>query len=162
MVLSDAERVILLNQYSILNTLNTTDEYDIHIEIIKNGFTELYSNIFNISDEVDSFIQSEVFNILNMYRQITYTLGDNIEESYKFNGFDTHEEGGIHGWFADFLINTTGRYTELKYGKDTINCINEVSILHQYRGMLNVWWNLPNQVKLTPEQVSQIFNYLEE
>jgi uncharacterized protein len=156
--LSAGDRLLLMNQFKILQFLNRdrTEEYDNYIYILANGYQIYYEEILGgLEDEVgekDKKVQL-VLNILSMYRMI---------EDYKtrhpedvditnhhygvFQGFDGNNEG-FHYSFARFVIYKLGRFDEqLRYG-DQRELNSHSPMVQQYEKMINKWQGLSNHNK---------------
>lgn len=160
MQLTKVERLILFNQYQILEKLDPA-EYGKHCkemcEILENGYTLDYQDLFaNIYDEVSQEICREVRDVLDMYRALkkAYTKlpeGTVTAADVAFHGFDGNEESK-HFAYATFLIETQGKWEESQ--GDPIN--SHWPMLGRYRRMLESWKESPNKWDLTVEDVKRI------
>src|SRR5579883_1589738 len=104
MTLSKVERLILANQFRILEKLDPGGEagsFQQALEILEHGYTLDYEALVShFHDEVPEQTCSEVIDILNLYRALTKALRELPEGSLNqneatFKGFDGNEEG-IH------------------------------------------------------------------
>ena len=166
MDLSKNERLILINQYRILEALYP-DEADYYRErrvAFERGYSHDYGEAFDILYEEMSVEEcDEVIDILNMYRVITFSLSGidnaNLRESdrLKFIGFDGNEESSQFG-YAQWYINERGRFEELKYGKEQAYLNSHHPTLALYRAMLEEWKKSANKLKLTEADLSRLAN----
>lgn len=138
MELSKKDRLILINQYLILDKLYPDNGYDKLMRILENGYKKEYYRL-------DDFVYPEmceedckfVYDVLEMYRSIHFS---NIDSKYeiqdtKFPGFDGNASDG-YLQYATFLIDDDDRYQEQKRigGYNSHYTIN-----NQYRNMLAKW-----------------------
>ena len=143
--LTNAERLMLINQYKILAKLNegTSDEdyYNKRVEILERGYEWYYSNFIH-SAPLRKEVSDETMDILNMFRQ----LGAYVEQlteperetldvkKLSFRGFDGNNDP--HFGFTKFIIEKDDKYPEYK---GTYLNSHTSSTLPQYRGMLAVY-----------------------
>lgn len=163
--LSKLERLVLANQYRILERLypEEADYYEANRKAIESGFELHYEDCFSAlsEDELTSKECEEVLDILSMYRAITFSNRDNkVEESYvKFRGFDLNDEyEGKRVMYARYFINDLDRFTELKYGNSYADCNSHTLTMEKYRRMLSVWESMDDQNNLDKEEILKIVN----
>ena len=164
MNLTNRDRLILANQYTILIALTDDDAvkktYSDSLEIIKFGFESEYVNLV---PEIDRKVLTEkageeVRNILEMFYQIQNSLEDLGEIDFEkskvtFSGFDADHESSQFS-YAEYLIKTRPIYQKLT---------NEVSDSHFpmltiYRRMLDEWKRSDNKYQLTKDDIVRIAN----
>ena len=98
MELSESERLILSNQYKILEELypDEANIYRRHGKIVEEGYTLNYEEICtHIYDELSNKECREVLDILDMHsalRQSAQALTDEPSISISFHGFDGNNE----------------------------------------------------------------------
>jgi uncharacterized protein YfbU (UPF0304 family) len=146
-ILSNYERQVLANQFCILSKLHENDEsdyltknYKMKQDIISNGYTGEYHEIFDVSkEEISPEICNETSEILNMYRRINYSIEtlseeekENLDlERISFEGFDANNDS--HYGYLNFMIENLDKWQEYK-GK-YINS-HSIASLRKYRSML--------------------------
>lgn len=112
--LSVVERQILANQFRILSKMeNDPQAYETKIEILENGLTEKYFEIFDLNtEEIPLEICEETTQILHMFRRINTAIEglSHIEKTeleldkLHFEGFDAKRDPHYH--YMQYLINT--------------------------------------------------------
>lgn len=159
--LSKAERLILINQYRILEKLYPSEVEDLKLtrEALESGYTIEYPDI---EDEVPEEIAREVLDVLDMYRAITFGLrklpdDDELRKHFsaKFRGFDGNEEGPRYG-YAHYLVERRGDWPELKGSGD--GCNSHSNTLYRYRPMLRAWEQCASKYEPTREDLVAIFD----
>jgi uncharacterized protein len=140
--LSIVERQILANQFRILSKItDNDDDYETKIEILENGYTEQYYEIFEVdTEEIPIEICEETSQILNMYRRINaavkkLSLEEKNEldlEKIKFEGFDANNDPHYH--YMTFLVEKMNLWRE--YRSEYLNAHSRFPIL-KYRKMLD-------------------------
>lgn len=139
--LTIVERQILANQFKILSKItDQNEEYEVKIEILENGYTEQYYEIFEVdTEEIPVEICEETSQILNMFRRINNALDTLSEEEkedldlkkLKFEGFDAHND--THYYYMNFMVKKMHLWRE--YKSENLNSQSSFSIL-KYRKML--------------------------
>lgn len=161
MQLTNFERLVLLNQFRMLEKLDSDGgDYREEIKILENGYVNDYYVIFeHLSDELPEAVSKEVYDILQMHRSLLTSynnLGDKTginQKDVMFNGFDANSEGK-HYSYARFLILDCDRYNEFK----NQNLNSHYSILEKYRKMLVKWSNYDRYASLDRNQIEEIIN----
>ncbi|MBM7644067.1 uncharacterized protein YfbU (UPF0304 family) [Scopulibacillus daqui] len=158
MELSKVERLILFNQFSILEQLNAKDApYSYYKEILEHGYTYNYDELVEfLLDDVPREVCDEVWDILQMHRSIIHSY-NNLEskDDIKFKGFDGNEETE-HMTYARFIIENMNRFEEQKLADYNTH----FPTLNRYRRMLSEWRKISERYNshLTVEQIKQIIN----
>ena len=81
--MTKTERLILINQYEILNKLNNNHSYNFDIEILRGGYVGLYNELSSMDEkETPKEVYFEVQNILSMFRTINYSV-EKLSDSEK-------------------------------------------------------------------------------
>ncbi|HAQ2670882.1 TPA: YfbU family protein, partial [Enterococcus faecium] len=121
-------RLTLINQFEILKALNPNEEkyYAEKIEILTEGYEYHYSEIFeNISDPLPEEDSRFVLDILNMYRDITFSKNklkdiNSIDNYYiQFKGFDFNSSTEFKlALYAQFFIEKLNRFQEIVEDSD--------------------------------------------
>lgn len=143
--LSIVERQILANQFKILSKLGgegvDTEDYQTKIEILENGYTEQYYEIFDVdTEEIPIEICEETSQILNMYRRINTAIGELTAderaefdlEKIKFEGFDANNDPHYH--YMIFMVDRMKIWRE--YRGEYVNSHSPFT-LPKYQKMLD-------------------------
>lgn len=140
--LSLKERLILQNQYLILEKLYPAGGYAEKRAIVENGYTYHYYDLFNsISDKELSIDDCKfVLDVLEMYRGIIFSnrkLKDSALPNVYFPGFDGNNETELMAYARFFMIDLD-RYDEIKEGSG--GDFNSHSQMRpKYERMLDKW-----------------------
>lgn len=158
MKLTSAERLILYNQFRILqHVVDDIEARDCEqaCEILQSGYTLEYPSLIQMNEELPEELACEVKNILDMHRALRNSVQGSSETTtdVSFKGFDGNEEGAHHN-YALFLIETQGRWTESKI--PDLN--SHWPLLPRYRAMLAVWQGVADKWKLTAEDLRRILD----
>lgn len=144
MRLSPTERLILINQYEILNRLSQGSPYDDYIKVLRSGFElEIEDRLFTGIDEVGFSRQAclEVMNILAMFDHLITSFEkladkqDLRESDVKFRGFDSHSDEEVGYWqYALHLVENQKRF--LTKASDLKGFF---PMLSKYREAIELW-----------------------
>lgn len=126
MIISDTERVILLNQYKILEKLDSDnkEEYQNLQEVLENGYELEYRYKFSyildskMSESDCEFVQNILYlydMLNNSYEQLEDKTDIDLKD-LKFKGFDGNNESQYMGYLK-YLVEVDGKYTYL-FDKD--------------------------------------------
>lgn len=159
MELTDAERLILFNQYEILKHLDPTQkgEYGIAQEVLTRGYPTSYAGAMEwaLWEPTPKEVCEEVVDILNMYRALEGARHDGVPAPAngwdRFQGFDGNEEPQHHG-FVVFLVERLGRFEESK--RPSLNSHHPT--LDTYNAMLAEWRRRSGRFELSEEDVRAI------
>jgi uncharacterized protein YfbU (UPF0304 family) len=161
MTLGRTERLLLYNQYTILQVVDpeNRDHYSLLATIISEGYELEYERLWH---SIDKPMPSErcraVLDILQMYRAIndSYSrLSDKseIDEArVRFQGFDGNNEAEELA-YARFTVNRVGRYEEFK---EAVNN-SHAPLMHWYNDRLTRWKASADPYNLTREDIVRIF-----
>lgn len=145
MNLSKKERLLLVNQYKILSSLekNNSSHYNELIEILENGYSIFYSMVDEwMSEDMPTEEGKFVLDILDFYRAV-----DNLKRTTKnktledhplsfFRGFDGNNEGEYMS-FARFLLQKQGKFSEQEqYLRRNDNMNSHMPMAPRYREIL--------------------------
>lgn len=165
--LSIVERQILANQFKILSKIgNDGEDYETKIEILENGYTEQYYEIFEVdTEEIPIEICEETSQILNMYRRINNAIEKMTEEEkkacdldiIKFEGFDANNDP--HYQYMTFMVERMKLWRE--YKGEYINSHSSFPLL-KYQKMLDYQnYLLDNdQYHMTTEDLENLIDVL--
>ena len=163
MSFTEAERVILINQYTILAALDPSkkDDCDLQIEILTSGYEHLY---YKITQVLDPEVMSEqdgnfVDDVLFMYRVIDTYLrkfpdDEEIQQHTlaRFVGFDGNKESRFCS-LAKFKILKLGEYSEqLPRESETDGFNTHWSVIPQYQAMLTEFNSIKDAKGLDHQQ----------
>lgn len=160
MSLSYSERLILANQYAILENLDVGNAL-LHRsarEIVERGYEYLYDTL-NPSVEaevVPTAIGQEVYDILDMFRAIERSMIDigrtPSELEANFEGFDPNN-ARAHFHFCEFVRRSLDYWQDLDKYPDTSH---DASSLMRYRAMLLRWKSLGAPSALSEAQIAEL------
>lgn len=161
------ERVLLINQYRILASLNKDEEehYSELIAILENGYEIFYSMVDEwISDDMPEEEGRFVLEILDLYRIIEDTKRSSkdsrlIEHAFSiFRGFDGNNESEYMS-FARFLINQQGKFSEQQdYLRKNDNLNSHMPLVPIYKAMLRKWEEINNRMPLSVDEAISILD----
>jgi uncharacterized protein YfbU (UPF0304 family) len=149
MKLSKKDRLMLINQYRILEELdnNNSRHYANYIEILEHGYEIFYSDMIEwVFDEMPEAEGLLVLDVLSIYREIENYKRENPDDDEiinhtwgYFEGFDGNNEPAYHN-FTLFLIDKYDRFTEQNEYRNLTDSFNSHSPrLDKYRGMIDKW-----------------------
>lgn len=161
MELSRKERLILYNQYRILENVDAEnkDAYRAAQEVLAQGFAYHYSGLAEDIEEDTLSAEEcrEVLDILSMFRALKFSghaPADVHPEDMEFSGFDVNEETKQYV-YANFYMGVWNKFPELHDAQG--GCPNSHrNTLPEYRKMLAEWQASENKHKLTEDDVRRI------
>lgn len=164
MKIEEKDRLILVNQYKILASLNKDDEkhYQEKIEILENGYEKLYQSLFvNFSEKTLSIDEcSFVMNVLEMYGTGITLSFNNLKnktltsDDIRFPGFNTNEEFKYYSFALYWLETLDNRYGEIK----EISNGNYKGIgnnMKKYEKMIDKWKSF-KKYSLSEDQIKEL------
>ena len=165
MKLTDIERLILINQFSIRKAVEKNDDYDHLIKILTDGYELFYGDLVSHLSAVPEDECRFVLDVLDMYRAIDDYKRANPKDMEvaelpwsSFPGFDGNNEAHLLG-FAQFLIEDQEKFQEQRERKHETDGFNShMPTVDIYRRMLAIWQGFGGRFKLTREQVVAILN----
>ena len=163
MQLSLKDRLILSNQFKILQLLDPKNkqDYEESIAIVEKGFQQDYDRLVEwMYEELPEHISKEVYSILELYRTITFAYERLTSEEQaripsdklKFRGFDGNNEVQ-HRSYCLFLLKDRDLYKELHHNTDYNT---HHPILGKYRMMLEQWNSIGEKRELNVQEIEQI------
>lgn len=164
--LTTTERVILANQYRLLEVLDPSSapDYRARRAVVEEGFESEYDETLRglvIKDPVPSTVCEEVVGILGMFRAL-YSSYQRLSDADKrgvdadrvrFQGFDGNEETREFR-YARFMIQD-GRWAEFK-PEDNDGYNSHYPVLPRYRRMRDAWKKLGEPQNLDREAILTI------
>lgn len=165
MEMTNAQRLILSNQYKLMSQLDpeNASQYQRLQTIVERGY-ELQMCELNKEFGCLSETQCrEVIDSMEMYHamQESYNLLKDTESQdvdprrLIFLGFDLATEAALVN-YVRFLVNSEGLYPQFDKGDHHFN--SQVPMQDKYRRMLSTWRNCPRQYHLSASELRQIFN----
>lgn len=158
MKLNDKDRLILYNQYRILEKLYPDDKEDAirNQNILLFGYEMLYDSLINLKN-TSKEVCNEVYRILTMYQSLfdSYlNLKDNKgidKKEVTFKGFNCIEESKYY-FFTIFVIKEEKRYREFK----DVELKSNSARLGTYKIMLENWQKTNQGYNLTKAEIIEI------
>ncbi|MBY6197425.1 YfbU family protein [Vibrio hangzhouensis] len=165
MEMTNAQRLILSNQYYLMSQMNPENaaKYRRLQTIVERGY-ELQMRELN--KEFGCLIEDEcreVIDIMEMYhamqesnKMLSEDERKNVDQRrLEFLGFDIATEAQLVN-YVRFLVDSEGLYPQFDKGDHHFN--SHVPMLDKYRRMLTTWRNCPRQYHLSSAEFTQIFN----
>jgi len=162
MELTDAERLILSNQYQLLAKLEDDDHYALMAETLRRGYKWLYDEYLeqslwpNVDDDKAEF----VVDVLDIYSAMKSSYGELEDKSgieareVEFPGFDGNNEADLMG-FANFLLKH-GRFDDVLNKGGNNSHMPTVEI---YGRMLQAWRDMGEPTyPYSKEQIRQLLD----
>ncbi|MDG0843149.1 YfbU family protein [Staphylococcus equorum] len=123
--MSDQERLSLLNQFKILKTLNSDEDYSVEVKVLEEGLEAFYDDILfdGLNDAIDESKQEFVSKVLRLYRDAIFSYEklndaekeDTIKNKIQFYGFDLNDVEQIdYMKVAEFYLYSLDRYKEIR------------------------------------------------
>ncbi|HDR4898605.1 TPA: YfbU family protein [Bacillus cereus] len=166
MKLTKAERLILSNQYKILEKLYPEEQkfYEVDRKAIEEGYELHYEEIGgHIYDGLTPKECREVLDILSMYRSIVFSTNNLSEEEQKevkskhtiyFEGFDANDEYEVKLlMYARYFIVDKERFHEFKESEEYPYFNSHTPMLQKYRRMLDKYNKLERKHKLLKNDI---------
>ncbi len=165
MEMTNAQRLILSNQYFLMSQLNPDDseKYQRLQNIVERGYELQMRDIMKDFGCIKEDVCREIIDIMEMYHamQESYNmLAENAKPDVDkrrltFLGFDIATESHlVH--YVRFLIDSEGLYCQFDKADHHFN--SQTPMLEKYRRMLVCWRKCPRQYHLSPSEFRQIFN----
>jgi uncharacterized protein YfbU (UPF0304 family) len=163
MDLSKKDRLLLINQYRILASLEKDDasHYNELIKILENGYSIFYSMVDEwISEDMPEEEGRFVLNVLDLYRAIEdvkrKSKSEELDDHHYsfFMGFDGNNETEYMA-FSRFLVQEQGKFREQeRYFRKNDNMNSHMPMIPKYRRMLDESgkydiWNMDVQEALS-------------
>ena len=154
---TDAERLILANQYEILGKLNN-DQANLNLaENLRDGHEWIYKGKISISPIFSEADSDFVVSILELYEIIQDSFDDLSDKGsltldrVKFPGFDGNNEGEYMRFFSALVEN--GNFAHIKANKNS-----HMQKKSTYENMLSKWVSLGKKRLLSLDDIEAIFN----
>lgn len=163
MILDLKDRLMLANQMRIMEALYPDDarHYATHRKALESGFSLNYEWLLrDFSDEMSVGECKEVWDILEMYRAITFSIERHGADPYaipgsKFPGFDGNLESQLLAYVTYILVDLE-RYEELRGNSILPRYDSHSPMILKYRAMLDRWRMANSESLLSLEQIRHI------
>ncbi|MFB9216944.1 YfbU family protein [Vibrio sinaloensis] len=165
MEMTNAQRLILSNQYFLMSQLNPENaaKYQRLQTIVERGYELQMSELnkdFGCLNEAEC---REIIDIMEMYHAMQESNKMLSEEERKdvdqrrltFLGFDIATEAQLVN-YVRFLTESEGLYPQFDKADHHFNA--QMPMQEKYRRMLSTWRNCPRQYHLCANELKQIFN----
>lgn len=158
MKLNDKDRLILYNQYRILEKLYPDDKEDAirNQNILLFGYELFYDNLINLKN-ISKEVCNEVYRILTMYQSLFNSylnLKDKKgidKQEVTFKGFNCIKESKYY-FFSIFVIKEEKRYKEFK----DVELKSNSAKLDTYKIILENWQKTNQDYNLTRTEIIEI------
>ena len=168
MEIEKKDRLILINQYTILQFLDpdSRNSYEEKVEILRDGYKIFYSDLdISLDDDMPEEKSEFVLSTLSVYRMIEYYKNKHQDDAEicdhplaTFRGFDGNNESEYLG-FTRFLINQQEKFEEQKkYERETDGFNSHIPMVSAYARMVNKWRALGCGYEIPKDVVLEILN----
>lgn len=172
MELSKKDRLILVNQYRILQKLSKEGyeiaDYESKITALLNGYTLHYEDLFDEFSEKELSVEESryVLDVLELYRAIIFSYtrlcGENLvkkltDKDVAFPGFDGNDESEYLS-YARYFIEDLGRYDEIKQYAAECDLNSHMNTTNRYKAMLSIIANIEPRYRycMSEEQIIKL------
>lgn len=172
MELSKKDRLILVNQYRILQKLSKEgyeiEDYETKINALLNGYILHYEDLFDEFSETELSVEESryVLDVLELYRAIIFSYnrlcGENLitkltDKDIAFPGFDGNDECQYLS-YARYFIEDLGRYDEIKQYCAERDLNSHMNTTARYKNMLADFSNIENRYRycMSEEQILKL------
>lgn len=158
------ERLILLNQYRILQKLDPDDKTWAELEkVLSSGYAGEYGRMLDGIDphEMSSEQCAWVRHVLDMFRALHVPELKLNKDDIRFPGFDGNEEGEQYSYMLH--LRETRRWPESLHPDDpSYNLNTHTPVSDVYNEMLEIWDAQPEPFTLNPEVAKQLVGILDK
>lgn len=162
MEMTNAQRLILSNQYKMMTMLDPTnaERYRRLQTIIERGYGLQMRELDREFGELTEETCRTIIDIMEMYHALHVSdqpqrYASHRRTSRHLPGFDAATEARYLG-YVRFMVNIEGRYTHFDAGTHGFNA--QTPMWEKYQRMLNVWHACPRQYHLSANEINQIIN----
>lgn len=163
MEMTNAQRLILSNQYKIMSMLepDNAERYRRQQTIIERGYGLQMCELDREFGELSEAVCRSIIDVMELHHalHVSWTnLKDPAvieERRLAFLGFDAATEARYLG-YVRFMVNIEGRYTHFDSGIHGFNA--QTPMWEKYQRMLTVWHTCPRQYHLSANEIAQIIN----
>lgn len=165
MEMTNAQRLILSNQYTLMSQLDPENaaKYQRLQTIVERGYELQMCELNKEFGCISEAHCREVIDIMEMYHAMQESFNMLEEHERKdvdarrlnFLGYDNASESQLVN-YVRFLTNSEGLYPQFDKGDHHFN--SQTPMQEKYRRMLTTWRNCPRQYHLSASELRQIFN----
>ncbi|GAD79297.1 YfbU family protein [Vibrio ezurae] len=165
MEMTNAQRLILSNQYYLMSKLSpeNQDKYERLQTIVERGYGLQMRELDKDFGSISETECREVIDIMEMYHAMQESFNvlqaseqANVDKRrLMFLGFDIATEASLVN-YVRFLTESEGLYPQFDKANHHFN--SQMPMLDKYRRMLTTWRNCPRQYHLCATEITQIFN----
>ncbi|PSU32272.1 YfbU family protein [Photobacterium lutimaris] len=165
MEMTNAQRLILSNQYYLMSKLTPENEtkYRRLQTIVERGYGLQMRELDKEFGDLPEDNCREIIDFMEMHHamQESYKMlsGDNQNQvdqrRLQFLGFDAASEAQ-HVHYVRFLTEEEGLYPQFDKTEHMFN--SQVPMLEKYQRMLRTWRNCPRQYHLSVSEIQQVLN----
>ncbi|WP_394144285.1 YfbU family protein [Vibrio atypicus] len=165
MEMTNAQRLILSNQYSLMSQMDPENaaKYKRLQTIVERGYELQMSELNKDFGRLSEAECREVIDTMEMYHAMQESNKMLSEEERKdvdqrrliFLGFDAASEAQLVN-YVRFLTDSEGLYSQFEKAEHNFN--SQMPMQEKYRRMLTTWRNCPRQYHLCANELKQIFN----
>ncbi|MBD1577898.1 MULTISPECIES: YfbU family protein [Vibrio] len=165
MEMTNAQRLILSNQYSIMEQLEpaNAEKYKRLQTIVERGYELQMRELIKHFGCIEESQCREIIDIMEMYHALQESnnmLADTDkaqvdQRRLQFLGFDIATEHQAVN-YVRFLVDSEGLYPQFDKADHYFNA--QMPMTEKYRRMVITWRNCPRQYHLSATELTQIFN----
>lgn len=159
--LTDTERLILANQYTILHALQPNEGHDALARQLRDGHAWLYKASFDhLSPVMPDADARFVVDIVDLYSTLKFSFneledkGGIVERQVQFPGFDGNNETELMSFAG--ALSAAGKFGEVLGEPHTLNSHYEAA--PGYRRMLGRWAELDKPRTMNADQILDVLN----
>lgn len=163
MEMTNAQRLILSNQYKMMTMLDpdNAERYHRLQTVIERGFGLQMRELDREFGELSETTCRTIIDIMEMYHALQVSYGNMNDPQaidgrrVQFLGFDAATEARYLS-YVRFMVNTEGRYTHFDSGTHGFN--SQTPMWDKYVRMLGIWRACPRQYHLSAVEINQVIN----
>ncbi|WP_034916120.1 MULTISPECIES: YfbU family protein [Erwinia] len=163
MEMTNAQRLILSNQYKMMSMLDpdNAERYRRQQTIVERGYGLQMRELDREFGELPETVCRTIIDIMELHHALHVSWANlkspaGIDERrLNFLGFDAATEARYLG-YVRFMVNVEGRYTHFDSGTHGFNA--QTPMWEKYQRMLTLWHTCPRQYHLSANEIAQIIN----
>lgn len=156
-MLSQFERLSLLNQYQLLAAADPRGGWNKNVAILQGGYSARYPEIFEALDpempEEDCRFVQDVLDMFDALQRPYVDSKSDVPDAFLFAGFDGNNEGAELR-YTQFLRETEGRWSYVKVSGSDLN--SHFPVKETYRRMMVEWQGQGSSHTLTKNQLDAV------
>lgn len=162
MEMTNAQRLILSNQYKMMTMLDPTnaERYRRLQTIIERGYGLQMRELDREFGELTEETCRTIIDIMEMYHAL-HVSGLTLKTPSPLMSAASHfwvlmPQRKRASRYVRFMVNVEGRYTHFDAGTHGFNA--QTPMWEKYQRMLSVWHSCPRQYHLSANEINQIIN----